>query len=209
MPEKETGIIPIEKCPVITISREYGALGRTLAAKLSERLGIPYYDRDFVKKTAEESGYAVEDVEHEGEELSTSGRMLNKILNSAVSYSSSYDGIYKAQKKVVLQLAQDPYIIVGRCADHILREEGKNVFCVYLYASVKDRLDHVAELAENGTMSIEKYIEKRDKLRKTYYKQYTGHEMGNANNYNICFDTGRINAETCADIIIDILSREQ
>ena len=209
MPEKETGIIPIEKCPVITISREYGALGRTLAAKLSERVGIPYYDRDFVKKTAEESGYAVEDVEHEGEELSTSGRMLNKILNSAVSYSSSYDGIYKAQKKVVLQLAQDPCIIVGRCADHILREEGKNVFCVYLYASVKDRLDHVAELAENGTMSIEKYIEKRDKLRKTYYKQYTGHEMGNANNYNICFDTGRINAETCADIIIDILSREQ
>jgi cytidylate kinase len=209
MPEKETVIIPIEKCPVITISREYGALGRTLAAKLSEGLGIPYYDRDFVKKTAEESGYAVEDVEHEGEELSTSGRMLNKILNSAVSYSSSYDGIYKAQKKVVLQLAQDPCIIVGRCADHILREEGKNVFCVYLYASVKDRLDHVAELAENGTMSIEKYIEKRDKLRKTYYKQYTGHEMGNANNYNICFDTGRINAETCADIIIDILSREQ
>ena len=126
-----------------------------------------------------------------------------------VSYSSSYDGIYKAQKKVVLQLAQNPCIIVGRCADHILREEGKNVFCVYLYASVKDRLDHVAELAENGTMSIEKYIEKRDKLRKTYYKQYTGHEMGNANNYNICFDTGRINAETCADIIIDILSREQ
>ena len=109
----------------------------------------------------------------------------------------------------MLQLAQNPCIIVGRCADHILREEGKNVFCVYLYASVKDRLDHVAELAENGTMSIEKYIEKRDKLRKTYYKQYTGHEMGNANNYNICFDTGRINAETCADIIIDILSREQ
>ena len=209
MPEKETGIIPIEKCPVITISREYGALGRTLAAKLSERLGIPYYDRDFVKKTAEESGYAVEDVEHEGEELSGSSRVLNKILNSAVSYSSSYDGIYKAQKKVVLQLAQNPCIIVGRCADHILREEGKNVFCVYLYASVKDRLDHVAELAENGTMSIEKYIEKRDKLRKTYYKQYTVHEMGNANNYNICFDTGRINAETCADIIIDILSREQ
>ena len=209
MPEKETGIIPIEKCPVITISREYGALGRTLAAKLSERLGIPYYDRDFVKKTAEESGYAVEDVEHEGEELSTSGRMLNKILNSAVSYSSSYDGIYKAQKKVVLQLAQDPCIIVGRCADHILREEGKDVFCVYLYASVKDRIDHVTELAENGTMSIEKYIEKRDKLRKTYYIQFTGHEMGNANNYNICFDTGRINAETCADVIIDILSREQ
>ena len=67
MPEKETGIIPIEKCPVITISREYGALGRTLAANLSERLGIPYYDKDFVNKTAEQSGYDVEEVKRDSE----------------------------------------------------------------------------------------------------------------------------------------------
>jgi hypothetical protein len=66
MPEKETDIVSLEKCPVITITREYGALGRTLAAALSERLGIPYYDRDFVRKTAEVSGYGVEDIEREG-----------------------------------------------------------------------------------------------------------------------------------------------
>ena len=58
MPEKETEMNAVKKYPVITISREYGALGRTLAAELSERLGIPYYDKDFVKKAADESGYA-------------------------------------------------------------------------------------------------------------------------------------------------------
>ena len=135
MPEKETEMNAVKKYPVITISREYGALGRTLAAELSERLGIPYYDKDFVKKAADESGYAEEEVKTEGEELKPSSRMLNSILNSAVSYSSSHDAIFKAQKKVVLELAKDPCIIVGRCADHILREAGADVFCIYLYTS--------------------------------------------------------------------------
>lgn len=209
MPEKETGIIPIEKCPVITISREYGALGRTLAANLSERLGIPYYDKDFVDKTVVQSGYDIEEVKRDSEELKTSSKMLNSFLNSAVSYSSPHDAIFKAQKEVVLELSKSPCIIVGRCADDILRKAGINAFSIYLYADVKSRAKRATELAENGTTSIEKYIEKRDKLRKTYYKQYTGHEMGNANNYTICFDTGRINIETCTDVIIEILSREQ
>ena len=52
MPVKEPGMEAEKKYPVITISREYGALGRTLASILSDRLGIPYYDKDFVKKTA-------------------------------------------------------------------------------------------------------------------------------------------------------------
>ena len=208
MPEKEAEIIPVEKCPVITISREYGALGRTLAKKLSEKLGIPYYDRDFVTKTAEESGYTVEDINREGEDLSPSGKFLDNILNSTVSYSSSHDAIFKAQKKVILELSESPCIIVGRCADHILREAGVDVFCIYLYASVKSRLAHAKELGEYGHMNLEKYIEKRDKLRKTYYKQYTGCEMGNANNYTICFDTGRISTAACADAVLGILSRE-
>ena len=159
MPEKETEMNAVKKYPVITISREYGALGRTLAAELSERLGIPYYDKDFVKKAADESGYAEEEVKTEGEELKPSSRMLNSILNSAVSYSSSHDAIFKAQKKVVLELAKDPCIIVGRCADHILREAGADVFCIYLYAAVKDRIGRAEELGENGSANIQKYIE--------------------------------------------------
>ena len=207
MPEKETDIVSLEKCPVITISREYGALGRTLAAALSERLGIPYYDRDFVRKTAEVSGYGVEDIEREGEDLRRSSQVLNSILNSAVSYTSSHDEIFKAQKKVVLELSKSPCIIVGRCADHILREAGIDAFSIYLYASLQDRMARAQDLAENGDMRLDKYIEKRDRLRRTYYKKYTGCDMGNANNYNICFDTGRIKIETCTDIVLQILQQ--
>lgn len=208
MPEKEPGMNAEKKYPVITISREYGALGRSLAEALSDRFGIPYYDRDFVKKTAEQSGYAEDEIWKEGEELSTPNKMLNAILNSAVSYASSYDGIFKAQKQVVLELAKSPCIIVGRCADHILREAGIDSFNIFLYASVQDRMARAQELAENGEIRLDKYIEKRDKLRRTYYKQYTGNEMGDATNYNICLDTGRISIPTCVEIIEKILEQE-
>ncbi len=191
--------------PVITISREYGALGRTFAAALSDRLGIPYYDKDFVLKTAEESGYAVDEVEYAGEDLKPASKVLNSILNSAVSYSSSHDEIFKAQKRVIMSLAQSPCIIVGRCADHILREAGVDVFCIYLYAAKETRIKRAEDLGENGEIRIDKFIEKRDAQRRTYYKKYTGHEMGDAANYNICLDTGTIGIDVCTDVVVEIL----
>lgn len=208
MPVKEPGMEAEKKYPVITISREYGALGRTLASILSDRLGIPYYDKDFVKKTAEDSGYSMEDVEREGENLSRPSAIMNSLLNSAVSYKSSHDEIFKAQKAVIMELSKSPCIIVGRAADHILREAGTDVFCIYLYASVQDRRVNMENRVDSSELSMEKYIAKRDKLRKTYYKTYTGCEMGNANNYNICFDTGRINIDLCADIVCRILESD-
>ena len=108
------------KYPVITISREYAAYGRTIAAGLSSRLGIPFYGKDFVKETAKQSGYSEEVIVREGEDMSPASKFMNSLLNNANAYSSSYDGIYKAQKEVILNLAQKPCIIVGRCADHIL-----------------------------------------------------------------------------------------
>ena len=192
---------------IITISREYGALGHTIAGELAQRLGVEYYDKDLVKLTAQVSGYSVEDIEREGEDLRRSSQVLNSILNSAVSYTSSHDEIFKAQKKVVLELSKSPCIIVGRCADHILREAGVDAFSIYLYASLQDRMARAQDLAENGDMRLDKYIEKRDRLRRTYYKKYTGCDMGNANNYNICFDTGRIRIETCTDIVLQILQQ--
>ena len=209
MPEKELGPVSLQKCPIITISREYGALGRSLAAALSDRLGIPYYDKDFVKKTAEVSGYEEEEILREGEDLKLSTKVLDSILNSAVSYSSPYDRIFEAQKKVVLELSASPCIIVGRCADHILREAGIDAFSIYLYASIQDRMQRARDLGENGEMRLDKYIEKRDAHRRTYYKKYTGHEMGEAANYSICFDTGRISVRTCTDVVIRILEEEQ
>ena len=186
---------------VITINREYAAKGRTLAAALSERLGIPYYDRDFVVKTAEASGYDQDLVFEESEELSTTGRVLDSFLSSTVSYKSSHDEIFKAEKEVILKLSKSPCIIVGRCADYVLRENGIPALSVYLRGSLESRMKHAEELAENGNTPLDKYIEERDKKRRIFYKKYTGRDIDLASNYTICLDTGYIDVSVCADFV--------
>ena len=190
---------------VITISREYAAYGRTIARKLSERLGIEFYDKDFVKETAIESGYTEEEIYKEGEEISAFGSVMNSILNNAAPYTSSYDEIFNAEKKFILRLEEKQCIIVGRCADHVLHEAGIDCFSVFLYADKAFRLKRAEEISENMGKDLDKLIDKVDNKRKTYYKQYTGHELGDYKNYNICLDTGKIGIDKCVDILVDIL----
>lgn len=194
-----------KKIPIITINREYGAGGRSLADVLSERLQIPYYDQDFVTKTVEESGFDKEDVEREDEEMSRSSQILDSFLGGIVSYSSSHDKIFEAEKKVVLQLADNPCIMVGRCANSILKEAGIDVFSIYLHSPVENRIARAEELKENGDIKADKFVETRDEQRRTFYKQYAGSDIFDATNYNICFDTGRISISRCADIVIGLL----
>ena len=196
-----------KKIPVIAINRQYGAGGRALAQILSEKLDIPYYDRDFVKKTIKESGFDAEDVEREGEEMSRPARVFHNILNGTVSYSSSHDAIFNAEKKVILELAENPCIIVGRCADHILAEAGVDAVSIYLHAPLEKRLGRAEELAENGDMPLEKFVERHDSLRQTFYKQYTGRDIFDASNYTFSFDVGKVSIAECADIIIDMINR--
>lgn len=196
-----------EKLPIITINREYGAGGRSLAAILSEKLGIPYYDRDFVKETIKESGFDEEDVEREGEELSKSSQVLKNLFNTTVSYPSSHDAIFEAEKKIILKLAENPCIMVGRCADRILYEAGIDNISIYLHSSLEARLKRADELEEKGEMNPEKFVEKRDIQRRTYYKQYTGCDIQDASHYTLCFDTGKIGIPACADMVLSMLDR--
>ncbi|MCR5094171.1 MAG: cytidylate kinase-like family protein [Lachnospiraceae bacterium] len=197
-----------KKLPVITINREYGAGGRSLAAILSEKLGIPYYDRDFVEKTVEESGYDVEDVEREGEEMTRTSKVLNNFLNGTVSYSSSHDAIFKATKKVILKLAENPCIMVGRCANRILDEAGIDAVSIYLHAPLENRIRRAKELPENeGEEVSAKTLEEHDAQRRTFYKQYTGCEISDAAYYTFCFDVGKLSIRQCADIILGMLEQ--
>ena len=194
---------------VITISREYGAGGRSVAAGLSKELGIEYYDIDFVRMTAKASGYSEEDIRREGEDMSSGAKWINAFLDNMASYSSSYDAIYEAQREVVLNLAKKPCIIVGRCSNIILREAEIHSFDVFLYADIEYRMKRAAQLGESGNADLMKYVEKRDRLRQTYYKTYTKHEMGDYRDYNICLDTGTIGLNRCIDLLARLIREEE
>ena len=191
--------------PIITISREFGAGGRTIAKGLSKELGIPWYDRDFVRLTAKMSGYSEEEIENEGETISDSARFLDSILNNMAAYTSSHDAIYEAQKDAILELAKTSCIIVGRCSNVILREAGIPSFDIFLHADPAIRVERARELVSDKVTNIEKYVEKIDEQREKHYKVYTGGRLNKAQDYTICLDTGVIDYETCINVLIRLI----
>lgn len=196
------------KGPVITICREYAAGGRSIARGLSSRLGIEWYDHDLALMIANESGYSPEEVLKEGQEISSQERFLDKILNNSMAYTSSFDAIYQAQKDMILKMVRDngPCIIVGRCANDILKKASIPSFDVFLYADKDIRIERAKVIKPDGVNDYKKYVEKRDTLRGNYYKQYAKADINKALEYNICLDTGIITYDKCVDIIADIVT---
>lgn len=192
--------------PVITISRQFGAGGSSIAQGLSKALGIPWYDNDFVKITAKESGYSEQEIIEEGEEISEWENILNKVLNNSAAYTSSHDAIFEAQKRTMLELAVKPCIIVGRCGNIILSEAGIKSFDIFLFADKAVRVERAKELVNDPHVNLAKYVEKRDMLRDTYYKAYAKENMAKAQDYNICLDTGVIDYNTCVNILTNLLT---
>lgn len=189
---------------VITISREYGAYGRSVAKALSQKLGIEFYDVDFIRMTAEKSGYSEEDVTREGESLSKGSKFINSFLSTS-AYNSSYDEIFLAQKEVILELAKKPCIMVGRCSNIILREAGVKSFDIFLHADRAFRRAHAMELNEYGKMDVDRYIDRCDHWRKTYYRAYTGHDMGDYHDYDLTIDVGKIGPEKVVELVVGLV----
>ena len=191
--------------PVITISREYGAGGRSIAKGLSKKLGIPWYDRDFVRLTAKRSGYSEEEITDEGETISDSTRFLNRILNNMAAYTSSHDAIYRAQKEAILELARNPCIIVGRCSNKILREAGIPSFDVFLHAAPAIRIKRAEALVPEDVSNVAKFVEKVDEQRDNYYKLYTGSLRNQAQDYTVCLDTGIVDYDSCIEVLAQMI----
>ena len=196
--------------PVITISREFGSGGHSISEKVSQKLGIPFYDGEIVTQVAAKSGYAKELIEEQGEYSSSANKWFDISAASAMYFQSPQDEIFIAQKKVILESAQKgPCVIVGRCADYILRKEGIPCLNVFIHSDMAHRKERVLErygAIEN--VGIEKRLAKKDKQRKTYYKYYTDQQWGDYRNYDVSLDSGALGEDTCVDIICELYNRK-
>ncbi len=189
---------------VISIIREYGAYGHSVARKLSEALRIPYYDIDISRLAAKVSGYSEEDVAREGETLSGGRNFINRFLSTS-AYNSSYDAIFQAQREIILEKAKEPCIMVGRCSNVILREAGIDSFNIFLYADLDKRRARAEEIIpEEYKGDVDTYLERADHWRKTYYRAYTGHEMGDYHDSDISVDVGRLGLERTVRLLAAI-----
>ena len=193
---------------VITVSRQFGSGGRTVGRQLAERLNIPFYDRELVKQVAEETGFDTKFIEENGE-FSPSKSIFSFAVSQGVPCMqnglSVSDFIFCMQRQVILKLAEKPCVIVGRGADYILRDRD-DVFDVFIHASMENRADRIVRLYGESEKKPEQRLADKDKKRKIYYKHYTDREWGDAKNYDMCLDSGRIGIDKCVDLIIDAIS---
>ena len=187
---------------IITISREFGSGGRTIGRRTAEKLGIPCYDAELVQKIAEESGYTEAYVREEGEE--TAGGWLSTILSDRTNGLTNQDKIWNIQSKVITELAEKgPCVIVGRCADYILREKA-DLLTVFIHASMEKRAERIVKEYGEREETPEQRLKDKDKRRAAYHRFYTDMKWGQAQNYDICLDSGELGLDKCIDILVQL-----
>ena len=192
---------------IITISREYGAGGHSIGKGVAEALGIPFYDRDIVRETAKASGFDPELIEDEGEDISKTDSILKSICSaSSTYYRDTQEAIHDVQRVIILRFAQaGPCVILGRCADEILREAGIESINVFIHADDIHRAVRVSELiGSTNATEIQRMMAKKDSSRHTYYSRYTGKKWGDSQNYHLTLDSGALGYDLCVTLITEV-----
>ena len=191
---------------IITISREFGSGGRTVGRKVAEKLGIPFYDKELVDQIAVESGFAPKFIEEHGEHSPTGSFFSYAFAPQGVpgimNGLSTADFLWNIQCNVILQLAdQGPCVIVGRNADYILKDRPEALH-VYVFADAPYRAERIVRLYGESEKSPEQRLQEKDKRRRVNYQHYTGRTWGQAQNYDLCLDTGVLGEDFCVDVIV-------
>ena len=193
---------------VITISREFGSGGRTIGRKVAEKLGIPCYDSELIQELEKETGFAADYVKEAGEYAP--GGFLASALSNRMFGPTNEDILWAHQYKVITALAEKgPCVIVGRCADEILRQAGIDSLNVFIHADQLHRAVYASELTgiTNAT-ELQKLLKRVDSGRQVYYNHYTGRKWGDPHNYHMSLDSGALGYDLCAKFIVEAVQAE-
>lgn len=200
---------------VITIARETGSGGLNITRKLSDALGVPYYDRDLLRKASEVSGIherlfgAADERIGLKEMLSAAEKVYTgEVLPPDSDDFTSTRNLFSFQARIIKELAEtESCIILGRCANYLLAGR-KDVLRVFIHAPLEAREERVASYSLAWSpREVTKYIRVEDKRRASYYRYYTGEEWRDAAGYDLSLNSGELGEEGCVRRILDVLPR--
>lgn len=204
---------------IITISRQFGSGGREIGAKLAKRLGIPFYDNEIISRAAKESGFAEAAFENAEKKASNSllyslAMGMNAYGNQDIGFThlSLDDQLYLAQSNVIRKVAEEgPCVIVGRCADYVLRDYS-HVVNIYIWADLKARKKRAIEQYHLKESKAEEEILRTDRRRANYYNYHASEKWGKAENYHLSLRSDYIGVDNTVECILNYLQcgeREQ
>ena len=195
---------------VITITRQFGSMGRPIAQKLSENLGIEYYDRDLIDMAAEKLGLPAEQIGKEEEKAAREFKNPYSRMAYPLGTKSTavQDEIFAAQKNLIRFLAEkDTCVIVGRCADFVLNDM-ENTMHVYIYACYDARLKHAMEDLGLDEEEARRTISKVDKARENYHVNYAGYKPDDKRFKDIMIDSSFLGIDGTAQYLAEAVKRK-
>lgn len=197
---------------IITIGRQLGSRGREIGRKLAAVLDIPFYDKELIVEAAKQSGLSEKMFENADEKPTNS--FLYSLVMSMQPGSGLYnhyndflnnDNIFKIQSDVIRDLAdKGPCIIVGRCADYVLRDRS-DLVKVFIHADAEVRTKRIMQRDNVSEKDARNAVAKADKRRGNYYNFYTNGVWGDVKNYDISLDSGKLNINKCVSLLADYI----
>ena len=197
---------------IITISRQFGSGGHSIAQAVAERLGIAFYDNNLITEVAKQSGLSEEFIRENEEYASHSSSFLYQLAMSTAGtygYPSVYQKLYEAQTKVIEEIAnKESCVIVGRCADYILKDR-EDCLHVFIHADNEHRSKHILEKYGPTEKTTAQRIKDKDNKRRNYYRFHTDREWGVAANYHLSLDSGALGEELCIQLIMKAMQGDE
>ena len=200
--------------PVITISRQFGSGGHEVGEKLSRQLDVPFYDKALIAMAAKQSGLS-EEVFANADEKATSSLLYSMVMGSysfgarvpGINEMPINDKLFIIQSDIIKKAAADgPCVIIGRCADYILREH-ENCLNVFVHASKEERVRRSIAKKDCEERKASDFVTKKDKQRANYYNFYSNKRWDDLQNYDITIDTSRFTVDEAVDILMDAAKR--
>lgn len=199
---------------IITIGRQYGSGGREIGKLLSEKLGIGYYDKELLRKAAQDSGLCEKVLESFDERPKS---LLYSLAMDTYMFSlpgvgatdSLEQQVYLATFESIRRVASEgSCIIIGRCADYAL-SEFDNVLHIFISAPLEKRIERVSKRKDLPPEKAKLLIHRTDKRRSAYYEYYSAQRWGQINTYDCCIDSSLLGIEGTVDLLIKLITTKQ
>ena len=187
---------------IITIAREFGTNGHEMGLLLSERLGLPFYDKDILTKAAYETGVDYDKVKDADERVNS--RILKPIFGYSAGFGLEEDRLFQAQERIIREISQDSCIIIGRLADYILKDD-PDCIKVFIYAPFEDRVKMIAKKYQINDDEARKVVRKMDQARSNFYSYYSNGKWEHGKGKDLILNRSTISLEDCVEMIAHLV----
>ena len=167
---------------IICIDRMCGSGGKEIGRLVSKKLGIGFHDSNLLELAKEHGGITSSSLDDSDEKATNPFyyKLIYEGNENVKQEQPATEMLFHLQSAVIQQIAkEEDSVIVGRCADFILKDDDVDILSVFITAPLADRITREMDVDDMNETQAKKFIRKMDMRRKNYYNYFTKGDWGN------------------------------